>query len=338
NGSNMPVPMKKLVEDNIPEVENAVVFSGWWNNQLYLQGKSKKEAVSAQMMAVSEDFFSMFSFPLIAGQVDKVLTQPNTLVVSETLAEKLFGTTDVVGKPLMVRGQEPYTITGVMKDMPKNSAFRRDAFVSFASYMQPNNDWRGAQSWSEWSFNIFFQLKKGTDVNTVIEKISSLEKVAKELKEIEESYSPQEAVIELQPLSDLHFDTKNYYFSSVNENVLNILTLLIVILLIMGAVNFINFSTSQAPLRAKSLSVQQILGERKVNAQLQIIGEAILLALFALGIALFIHHLVYQKIENLFRIDGLSLDNRPLFYVIFIIFAVLFGVIAGAYPARYITS
>ncbi len=338
NGANMPVPMKKLVEDNIPEVENAVVFSGWWNNQLYLQRKSKKEAVSAQMMAASKDFFSVFSFPLISGQADKVLTQPNTLVVSETLAKKLFGTIDIVGKPLMVRGKEPYIITGVMKDIPKNSAFKRDAFVSFATYMQPNNDWRGAQSWSEWSFNIFFQLKKGTDVNTVVGKISSLEKVVEELKEIEESYSPKEAVVKLQPLSDLHFDTKNYYFLSVNKDVLNILTLIIVILLIMGAVNFINFSTSQAPLRAKSLSVQQILGERKVNARLQIIGEAILLALFALGIALFIHYFTYQKIEDLFRIDGLSLDNRPLFYVIFIVFAALFGVIAGAYPAHYITS
>ncbi|PID94603.1 MAG: hypothetical protein CSA95_02505 [Bacteroidetes bacterium] len=337
-GSWLPAPMKALVEDNIPEVEKAVVFSGWWDNQLYAQGKTKKDAVSAQMMAVSEDFFSMFSFPLISGQADKVLTQPNTLVVSETLAEKLFGTIDVVGKPLMVRGDEPYIISGVMKEMPNNSTFKRDAFVSFASLTQPGDDWRAAQTWEEWSFNIFFQLKKGADVNAIVDKISALEKMSKELQQIEESYSKEVAFLKLQPLSELHFDTKNSYFPSTNKSVLNILTLLVVVLLVMGAVNFVNFSTSQAPLRAKSLSVQQILGERKGNARWQIVGEAILLSLFALGIALLIHHFTYQKVEDLFRIEGLSISTRPLFYGLFVAFAVLFGMVAGVYPARYITS
>ncbi len=338
NGSWLPTPIKKMVEENVPEVEKAIVLSSWWDNQLYLPEQTKKDAVSANMLAVSKDFFQMFDFPLLAGELDKALIEPNTLVLSETLAKKLFGTSDVVGKPLMVRGETPFTVSGVVKDIPENSTFKFDAFVSFASYMQPDKDWRGAQTWSEWSFNIFFQLKDGADVNNVIAKISAIDKISEELKSVEEGYSKEEAYVKLTPLKELHFDVKNSYFPTVNKNVLNILTLLIVILLIMGAVNFVNFSTSQAPLRAKSLSVQQILGERKVNARLQIIGEAILLALFALGIALFIHYLVYQKIENLFRIEGLNLDNKPMFYLIFMGFAVLFGIIAGAYPARYITS
>ncbi len=106
----------------------------------------------------------------------------------------------------------------------------------------------------------------------------------------------------------------------------------------MGAVNFINFSTSQAPLRAKSLSVQQILGGTKWSARLQIIGEAVILSLTALSISFIIHSLIFQRLENLFQITGLSFEGRELFYAGFVLFAVIFGVIAAFYPSRYITS
>ncbi len=338
DGSWLPTPIKKMVEENVPEVENAIVLSSWWDNQLYLPEQTKKDAVSANMLAVSKDFFQMFDFPLLAGEPDKALSEPNTLVLSEKLAKKLFGTSDVVGKPLMVRGKTPFTVSGVAKDIPDNSTFNFDAFVSFASYMQPDNDWRGAQTWNEWSFNIFFQLKDDSDVNNVIAKISSIDKISEELKSIEQGYSKEEAYIKLTPLKELHFDITNSYFPTVNKKVLNILTLLIVILVIMGAVNFVNFSTSQAPLRAKSLSVQQIMGETKNKARMQIVGEAVILSLIALGIAFILHYFIYQKLQDLFQIYGLSIENRPVFYFIFVVFAIAFGVIAGFYPSRYITS
>jgi putative ABC transport system permease protein len=106
----------------------------------------------------------------------------------------------------------------------------------------------------------------------------------------------------------------------------------------MGAVNFINFSTSQAPLRAKSLSVQQILGATKGSARLQIIGEAVILSLTALGLSFIIHSLIFQRLENLFQITGLSFKGRELLYAGFVLFAILFGAIAAFYPSRYITS
>ncbi|HNV51229.1 MAG TPA: hypothetical protein PKH57_09890, partial [Bacteroidales bacterium] len=97
-------------------------------------------------------------------------------------------------------------------------------------------------------------------------------------------------------------------------------------------------STSQAPLRAKSLSVQQILGGTKWSARLQIIGEAVILSLTALSISFIIHSLIFQRLENLFQITGLSFEGRELFYAGFVLFAVIFGVIAAFYPSRYITS
>lgn len=331
-GASLPVPMGKLIKDEIPEIDKHTVFVDWWgNNKLFKPEQSVSDAIEANIGNVSADFFTMFNFPLISGQADKVLVEPLTLVISESLAKNIFGTVDVVGKPLIVDGAKPFTITGVMKDMPKNTIFKKDAFVSLATKTN-------AVDWSEWSYSLFFQLKDGADKENVIKKIADIERISAMQKQIVERFSEQESQILLLPLQSIHFKSNTYMFSTTNAKVLNILTLLIVILIVMGAVNFINFSTSQAPLRAKSLSVQQILGEKKWKARLQILGEAIILSLVALGIALIIHHLTYQKIENLFQIKGLTLENRPLFYAVFVAFAVVFGILAGLYPSRYITS
>ncbi|MDO5666005.1 MAG: ABC transporter permease, partial [Bacteroidia bacterium] len=249
--------------------------------------------------------------------------------LSETTAKNIFGTTDVVGKQLKMRGSD-LTVSGVMKDMPKNSTFHQDAFMSMTT--KDNTDW------NEWSFSIFLQLKKGAARAVVEQKVAHIERIAGTLDQIANRFSKEAAEVKFVPLTQLHYGSRGYMFDSVNKTVLDVLSVLIAVLLIMGAVNFINFSTSQAPLRAKSLSVQQILGEAKWKARLQIIGEAVALSLMALGIAFFIHGLIFQRLENLFQITGLSFSRREGFYLIFILLAVVFGIIAAFYPSRYITS
>ena len=337
DGDNVPAPMEALIKENISEINKSVIFSKWWDNLLYKPGQTKKEAIRADMLAASKDFFTVFNFPLLYGDSEKVLSKPNVLVVSESLAKDLFGTTDVVGKSLIVRGKKPFTISGVMKDMPKNTSFYQDAFVSFATYRQPNNDFRGAQDWSEWSFTLFLKLQKGVDKTIVESKIAALKRINESIDAISKRYSKKINII-LTPIDQIHYKRSNLYYSSVNKKVLNILSLLVFILAIMGAVNFINFSTSQAPLRAKSLAMRQILGERKWKAKILIISEAVLLSLLALIIALVIHYFTYQKIEDTFKISGLSFTERPIILLSFVVFATIFGIIAGWYPSRYITS
>lgn len=328
-GSSIPIPMVELIRNEVPEIERSVVMRPWWNDELYRIDQTAKDAILADAMNVSSDFFTMFDFPLVAGDANTVLSDPSSIVLSETMAKNIFGTTDVVGKQLKASGMD-LTVSGVMKDMPKNTSFKQDAFVSLIT--QDNTDW------SEWSFSVFFQLKKGIDHTVVEQKIAHIERIAGILEEIEAGFQEESAEVKFVPLTQLHYGARTYMFDSVNKTILDVLSVLIAVLLIMGAVNFINFSTSQAPLRAKSLSVQQILGEAKWKARLQIIGEAVVLSLAALGIAFFIHGLIFQRLENLFQITGLSFQNRKMYYAGFVLFAVLFGFIAAFYPSRYITS
>lgn len=328
-GSSLPVPMEELIRHEVPEIERSVVMREWWNNEFYRTDQTPRDAIRKKAMHASADFFTMFDFPLITGDAKTVLSVPNSVVLSETMAQNIFGTADVVGKQLLASGSE-LTVSGVMKDMPKNTSFNCEAVVPLV--IEENQDW------SEWSFSIFFQLKKGADKAAVEKKIAGIERISGGLDEIAESRSPEAAVVDLISLSKIHYGSRSYMFAFINKTVLNVLSVLILVLLVMGAVNFINFSTSQAPLRAKSLSVQQILGATKGSARLQIIGEAVILSLTALGLSFIIHSLVFQRLENLFQITGLSFKGRELLYAGFVLFAILFGVIAAFYPSRYITS
>ncbi|MGI6306727.1 MAG: ABC transporter permease [Bacteroidales bacterium] len=328
-GSSLPVPMEELIRHEVPEIERSVVMREWWNNEFYRTDQTPRDAIRKKAMYASADFFTMFDFPLITGDAKTVLSVPNSVVLSETMAQNIFGTADVVGKQLLASGSE-LTVSGVMKDMPKNTSFNCEAVVPLV--IEENQDW------SEWSFTIFFQLKKGADKAVVEKKIAGIERISEILTRIAESFSSEAVAVDLMPLSKIHYGSRSYMFAFINKTVLNVLSVLILVLLVMGAVNFINFSTSQAPLRAKSLSVQQILGATKGSARLQIIGEAVILSLTALGLSFIIHSLVFQHLENLFQITGLSFKGRELLYAGFVLFAILFGVIAAFYPSRYITS
>ena len=328
-GSSLPVPMEELIRHEVPEIERSVVMREWWNNEFYRTDQTPRDAIRKKAMHASADFFTMFDFPLITGDAKTVLSVPNSVVLSETMAQNIFGTADVVGKQLLASGSE-LTVSGVMKDMPKNTSFNCEAVVPLV--IEENQDW------SEWSFSIFFQLKKGADKAVVEKKIAGIERISEILTRIAESFSSEAVAVDLMPLSKIHYGSRSYMFAFINKTVLNVLSVLILVLLVMGAVNFINFSTSQAPLRAKSLSVQQILGATKGSARLQIIGEAVILSLTALGLSFIIHSLIFQRLENLFQITGLSFKGRELLYAGFVLFAILFGAIAAFYPSRYITS
>ncbi|MCK9291221.1 MAG: FtsX-like permease family protein [Bacteroidales bacterium] len=331
-GSFVPIPMSEEIRKEIPEVVNGVIC--WFSNNslFYKPDQSRKAAVEALAMDASSEFFTVFDFPLLIGAAETVLAEPNTVVISETLAQKIFQTIDVVGEQLVIDG-DYFIISGIMKDMPRNTFLYNDALIAFDKSNYIDN-------WSEWSFTVFFQLQQGIDKKLIDKKIEELSGFQEILESLNEFYESDKGAIGVNmiPLNKLHYYSRGYNDDFINKHVLDILTVLIAMLLIMSAVNFINFSTSQAPLRAKTLSIQQIVGEKKWKVRAQIMGEAIVLSFIALGLAIAIHHLVFQKIENLFQIRGLSFQGRESYIGLFVVSAILFAVLASVYPARYITS
>jgi putative ABC transport system permease protein len=333
-GSNLPLPIRKSVENNIPEIEKITTL--WFNHSAISTEELTSQNVTFQSTNLMTDssFFKIFSFPLVIGNPKGLLSRPNTAILTQTLAHKLFAEANPVGKNILVTGKT-YTVVGVMEDFPDNSSFKADVLTSFAtklSYEPTMMD-----DWSEWSFQFFVQLKQNTNTNLLATKITELENVKDFVEEMKSRYT-EGKVIQFTSLEQIHYikDTEN--FAYINKKVLNILLLLIVVLAVMGIFNFINFSTSLAPLKAKFLSIFRILGGKRINSMRNIIVESIFISIMALILALILHELSYSFIQNLFKVEGLSLSGRYHYILWFILFAVVFAVLAALYPSIYITS
>ena len=332
--ANVPARLSEPIKNNIPEIEDLEVLS--FSASSISTPKLNAENINYHFKYThaSNSFFQMFSYPLVLGNKETILSEPFSAVISETLAKKLFGDINPIGENILF-DDENYKVEGIMKDFPKNSSIKADCLFSFVTLTKNNR--RGVNSWNEWGYQIFVQLKKNVNPSLVSEKIVNIEDIKDMMDEYSSRY-PNEHFIQFTKLSDLHFNSDSYNFSYTNPTILNVLILLVIILAVMGIVNFINFSTAQAPLRSKALSILQVMGGRRFSSMLQIILESIILSIVAIAISFIIYWLIAHAITSLFNIEGILLSGRYHFIFLFLLFAILFGIIAGIYPARYITS
>ena len=333
-GSWVPATMSKVITDNIPEIDKLVVLS---SNQCKVSTPKLNEIntnFQSDCLYAGNDFFDVFTFRLIYGSAASTLVEPNTVVLTQTLAEKLFGKTNPLGETVLLNGEQ-YKVTGVMNDFPKNSSFRADCIPSFATFLKDNRN--AVNQWSEWSFNIFVKMRPGADPLAVANKIENLPEISETLEQMKAKYAGK-AFLLFRPLNEIHFINQGGNYAYINPLMLKIWLMLAVILAVMGAVNFINFSTSQASVRAKSLSVTQVMGASRFASMGNVVAESVILSLIALAVSLLVYFVSYSFIENFFSIDGLNVSGRYIYLVWFLLGAIGFGFLAGIYPAKYITS
>ncbi len=336
DGSWLPAKMSQVIKKNVPEVK---AITPLWNDDQFVTTPELKETnvkFSSHVYFADTAFFEMFSFPLVFGDKSTVLNDPHAVVLSETLSHKLFGQSNPLGKNV-IAGNVTYQVKGVMKDFPKNSSFQADCVVAFSVYTA-EKEYSYFDQWSEWSFNNVMLLEKNSNPQQVAAKIEQLDEIEQQIEDEKAAYNGGQAFIYLRPFNEVHFFNDGALPGYTNPVVLNVLILLIVILAIMGAVNFVNFSTSQAPLRAKGLSITRVLGGRRISSMIQIVTESVLLSFLALLISLLIYWLTYRFLESFFDIQGLSMSGRMVFLLLFGVFALVFGVLAGLYPSSYVTS
>ncbi len=332
-GGSVPATLRNIIPEQIPEVEKLVTIMERAGKLSTPELLETNMSFQAKILYADKDFFDIFTFPMTIGNKETALEAPNTIVLTESTAKKLFPNANPLGELVLINGKE-FKVSGVISDFPKNSSFQYDAIPSFQTFSKMENS--GIDQWSEWSYNIFVKLKPETDVNEVALKIEELPALAEQISEMKGRY-PNKQFIALQALTNIHFVPGNGN-AYANPKILRILMLLALILAVMGAVNFINFSTSQAPLRAKSLSIIQVLGGRRLSSMGQIIAESVFLSLLAFGVSIIIYWFSYTGLESLFGISGLHLEGRYVYLLWFFIFSLGYGILAGIYPARYITS
>lgn len=269
-----------------------------------------------------EAFLSMFSFPLIAGNVRTVLKDKNSIVLTESLAKRVFGAEDPLNKVILLDNKRNVTVTGLLKDVPLNSSLD---FEYLLPWEENNNNW------DYYFARTYVELKDPAGVNAVNKQIGNVIS--------DHSENPLGTRIFLHPVSKMHvqhhFDAKGNPETELN---LYFLPVLAAVMLLIGCINFMNLSTARSEKRAREVGVRKVMGAVKRSLVIQFITESVLLALVAGVIALLIVQLVWPAFSTMARVKAVIPWQSPVFWLSTLGFIGFTGLLAGSYPALYLSS
>lgn len=313
---------------DMPEVENYVRIATPRTKYFTYGNKSIK---IEDVTYADSSLFNIFSFTLVTGNKRTALTQPNSIVLTQSTATKIFGREDPVGKMITIQGAS-YMVTGVTEDPPSNSDVRFSSVISFSSlYNKPNIylGWDGGNQYITY---------------VLLNKNSSMEQVNKKFPDflwsyINKRYSTggwkEEA--RLEPLKGIHL----YYnpdSATIRGNIKTYLAIAFFILLIACA-NFVNLSTARATSRMREVGMRKVLGANRNSLVFQFLSESVLLSLLALLIALVLVKLLmpwYIELTGKHIVLSQFMDGS---FIIFLLGVLVFtGIVAGSYPALFLSS
>ena len=336
-----PDPLAFTMVELYPQVENAVRFRGYGS---YVVKKGNQNIKEERIISVDSTLFDVFTLPMIAGEPRTALTAPYSVVITESIAKKYFNKTDVVGQSLRFDNTQDYKVTGVIKDMPANSHFNYDFFLSLSSSEESR---RGI--WLSFNFNTYLLLRPGTSKESVEAKFDEIFKKymwpqAQQLMQISEDdfkKSGNYLKLSLMPLADIHLKSDRIAELGVNSDIqmVYIFIVIAVLILIIACVNFMNLSTARSANRAKEVGVRKVLGTQKINLITQFLTESVLMSLIAFVLAVGIAILLMPYFNQL-AVKELTLSpaQHPSLLPLLILFAIVVGLLAGSYPAFYLSA
>lgn len=325
-------PLASAVADNFPEV---VDYSRVFLDYMIVQASPEK-FMREDLAYADGSVFSVFTLPLIASNTDTLLESPYETVLSESAAKKYFGTTDCLGKRLTLDGSTHVYVSAVMQDMPHNSHFRTDMFLSMKLLTEVWNPGR-KNNWNAFGTYTYLLLQDHADIGRLNEEVTAL--VNNRVNNEEVSYS-----MSLEPLKSLYLyaDPRGFRTgSSVTGDINNVYILVVVALLVLliAGFNFVNLSTALSLNRAKEISVRKVLGAARQQLMVQFLADAILLSFIAFLVALtlfillspFFNQLVGKPVStNIFDHLGFAGSLLGLTLVV--------GLLSGIYPAFFLSG
>ncbi len=335
-------PIGPSMRNEFPEVEDFLRIERWDETVLQYEEHYFTEE---NFIEADSSFFNFFSINLLQGNKDRILNEPHTLVLSESSARKMFGSENPLNKMIRVGNDStPYRITGVMQDVPENSHFRANIVGSFVTNPRSKDT-----EWLSNSFNTYLLLHPNTRVETAQARVNDLlikyvgPEVNKYLGITLEEFSARGNTYTLifQPLTEAHLDpTIEQDMRPANDpKYLLIFGIVGILILVIAAINFMNLSTAQASKRAKEVGIKKVSGSSEKSLIAQFLIETLILSFLALLGAIVLCEISLPYLNNLLDLS-LTLDyfTIPLLVPVMILFATLFGLLAGSYPAFYLSS
>jgi len=325
----------------IPEIKHFVRYQ-----QNNLDIKTGTEVKSQEIFYTDSSFFAAFTFPLLRGNPETALKGPNSVVISEDMAKREFGTKEALGKTLLFRGGgkfEPHIVTGVAKKCPQNSSIKFDVLmpIKISKEDEANNE-----NWFNFMMNTFVVLTPGADIKAVEAKMKNIYETdaAATIKMVAEKYDfKDKTAYFLQPFLDMHLNKQlsasNGLVDSSNPTYSYILSGIAIFILLIACINFINLTVARSVKRAKEIGIRKVVGGERKQLIMQFLGESFLLCMIAFILAIGIVQLilpVFNTLSNKTLSLSYLLDVKLIsgYTALFIIT----GLLAGFYPALVLSK
>lgn len=327
--------LSKTLKAEYPEVSHAVALDDW-NEVLVTMGD--KSFYENGVIWAGPDIFQIFSFPLLAGNPASALSEPYTVVLTEATAQKYFGAENPLGKIIRLQDKHDMTVTGVVKNVPRNSHFHFNMLGAFETLIAINDNKEQFQQWGNSSFYTYILVQPGFDAAAFEAKLVDLVKKY-HTEEWRDKTKPHRYY--LQPLQEIHLNSHINFDIGKNNDVryLYLVSGLALIILLLACINYMNLTTARATLRAKEVGMRKVVGADRLQLLKQFMGESLLLTVAASLLALLLVKLLLPAFSNLVDRDlsfGLLLQGRLIVGLAAAIFVV--GSIAGSYPAFFLTA
>ncbi|MEO3408474.1 ABC transporter permease [Mucilaginibacter sp. CAU 1740] len=339
--ASSPSPLGLVFKKDYPEVEN---FCRFFQRGGFNVKKGTQTIHEDRMVYVDSTMFDVFTLPMTAGDPKHALVEPNTVVITETIAKRYFNTTQAVGKTFTFDEKLLYKVTGVIKDLPKQSHFHYDFFLSMTSKEESREN-----AWFSNNFNTYVLLKPGANVKQFEAKLPELmrKNAGPQLQDILHlNFDSFERAgnryqLSLMPLLDIHLKSNLMSELDHNGNIqyVYIFGAVAIFILLIACVNFMNLSTARSANRAREVGVRKVLGSARKYLIAQFLSESMMVTFVATVIAVAAAYMLLPMFNNIAG-KNIELNAASLIWLVpsLLITVFVIGFLAGSYPAFFLSG
>jgi putative ABC transport system permease protein len=323
-----PAAMAPTLEAEFPEVEVATTV------QVHkaLLGKEGR-VFSEQGLFTDEHVFDVFTFPVVEGAGKEALRDPNTILLTHSLAKKYFANENPLGKTLSLQNERPLTVRGIIADIPQNQHFTFNYITSYKNYPYYEGN---RNTWNTNNYHTYMVLQNGSDYQEFEKKLASLDKYLTSYKGL--PFTPS---FFLQPLLSIHLYSHLNFEMGANGDIryVYIFASIAFVILLLASINYTNLTTAQSARRAKEVGMRKVVGAERSQLVYQFLGESMLLTLISFVLALGLAKLLLPAFNGLLgQTISFQAIGTPWILVAMLIAALLISGLSGVYPAVFLSA
>ncbi|HEY6899057.1 MAG TPA: ABC transporter permease, partial [Puia sp.] len=327
-----PLPLSKAMREEVPGIKYAA-HTDWMGSHGLVVGEKK---VFMNGGAVGEDFFRIFPFPVVRGDVNKALQEPYNIIITESTSRTLFGDADPMGRKIRIDNRQDLEVAAIIRDLPPNSTFSFKYIIPF-SYSVLTSDWvrEGMTNWDNNSFQTFVQLEPNARYAQMAPKLHALV-----MKYDPEAWKVGKEEFFFHPMKDWHLygDFKKGVVDGGFIEYVRLFSIIGVLVLLIACVNFMNLSTARSEKRAREVGVRKVMGSLRRDLIVQFLTESMLITLAAAFLALVLVQLVLPAF-NILTKSRIDIPwGNPVFWGVMALYVLVTGLLAGSRPAFYLSG